>query len=106
MATLAATVCDVILRQLHANEILHDKLGVVIVIVVLLLLIVVVVIVVAVVLVDKPAVSDGKQVMDSGFGRLQGLHSTHDSLSISFGFFSTPEKSKELDSIFPKTFYG
>ena len=83
VAALAATVGDVILRQLHANEILHDKLGVVVVIVVLLLLLaVIVVVVVAVVLVDQPAVSNGKQVVDSGFSRLQGFHSTHLSLSI------------------------
>lgn len=65
MTALAATVGDVILRQLHADEILHDQLGVVVVIVklivvcvVVVVLMVVVVMVVGVVLVKKPAVSD------------------------------------------------
>jgi preprotein translocase subunit SecG len=51
--------------------------------------VVVVVVVVVIVLVDQPAVSDWKQVVDSGFGRLQRFHSTHDLLFLmrSFNFF-------------------
>lgn len=77
MTALAATVCDVILRQFHADEILHDQLGVVVVIVMLLVAIVCLVVVVGVVLVNQPAVTNREQVVDSGFSRLQGFHSTH-----------------------------
>jgi hypothetical protein len=63
MTALAATVGDVILRQLHADQILHDHLGVVVVVVMMMVIIividvVVVVVVVVIVLVDQPAVSD------------------------------------------------
>jgi hypothetical protein len=66
MTALAATVGDVILRQLHADQILHDHLGVVVVVVMMMMVIiividvvvVVVVVVVVIVLVDKPAVSN------------------------------------------------
>ncbi len=61
MTALAATVGDVILRQLHADQILHDHLGVVVVVVMMVIIIVidvVVVVVVVIVLVDQPAVSD------------------------------------------------
>jgi hypothetical protein len=63
MTALAATVGDVILRQLHADQILHDHLGVVVVVVMMMVIIividvVVVVVVVMIVLVDQPAVSD------------------------------------------------
>lgn len=77
MTALAATVCDVILRQFHADEILHDQLGVVVVVMMLLLMMVVVCLVVGVVFVNQPAVTNREQVVDSGFGRLQGFHSTH-----------------------------
>lgn len=63
MTALAATVGDVILRQLHADQILHDHLGFVVVVVMMMVIIividvVVVVVVVVIVLVDQPAVSD------------------------------------------------
>lgn len=56
MTTLAATIGDIILRQLHADQILHDQLGVVVVVV--MMVIIIVVDVVVIVLVDQPAVSD------------------------------------------------
>lgn len=57
MTALAATIGDIILRQLHADQILHDQLGVVVVVVVMMVIIIVVDVVV-IVLVDQPAVSD------------------------------------------------
>lgn len=54
MTALAAAIGDIILRQLHANQILHDQLAVVVVV----MIVIIVVDVVMIVLVDQPAVSD------------------------------------------------
>lgn len=69
MSALATTVSDVILRQLHADQILHHQLGVVVVLVVAVV-VGLVVVVGRVVLVDEPPVFGRKELVDSGFGRL------------------------------------